>query len=477
MRKNAFVFFLLILSLPGFIWAQGVRKAVWAGQFYDGRPDVLEKNIEHMLQGAGASTFPVKNLKAIIVPHAGYAYSGSVAASAYQLVKNRSFEAVVIIGTAHRHGFRGCSIYPRGGYQTPLGIADIDVSLAKKLLQASGFKYIPEAHNKEHSIEVQVPFIQKVLPGVKIVPILMGTSSKKTITKLADALVRVLDDEKVLVVASTDMSHFLPKNQANTQDEETIKLIQSQNISPLIKKLERRENIMCGGSGVVSALLYSQAFGAAHVEVLRYADSSDAGGLESQVVGYLSAAVYSHGSEMSFSLSSEEREELLQLAHAAISSYIKEGKVIDYSSQNSLLLTKKGAFVTLKKKGLLRGCIGFIEPVAPLYQTVIQAAIYAASQDARFPLVSPSEIRDLEIEISVLSPLRKIHDTNLIQVGKHGLIIDKAGHKGLLLPQVPVENNWSRKTFLQQTCMKAGLPKNAWKDDADIYIFEAVIFH
>ena len=180
MRKNIFVFFLLIiLSLTGFVWSQGVREAVWAGQFYDARPDVLGKNIEHMLQAVGASTLPAKDLKAIIVPHAGYVYSGSVAACAYQLVKNKPFEAVVIIGTAHRHGFRGCSIYPQGGYQTPLGVAGIDASLAKKLSKASGFKYVSKAHKQEHSIEVQVPFIQKVLPGVKIVPILMGIPSKK----------------------------------------------------------------------------------------------------------------------------------------------------------------------------------------------------------------------------------------------------------------------------------------------------------
>lgn len=477
MRRSAYLVFLLLLLSSSLAWAQNIRKAVWAGQFYDSRPDVLEKNLERMLQGAGASALPVKDLKAIIVPHAGYVYSGSVAASAYRLVKNGPFETVVIIGTSHRHGFRGCSIYPQGGYQTPLGVASIDTSLAKRLSQVSGFQYIPDAHKMEHSIEVQVPFIQKVLPGVKIVPVLMGAPSKKTITKLADTLAQILKDKKVLVVASTDMSHFLSKDKANTLDGETIELIQSQNINPLIKKLERRENIMCGGGGVVSTLLFAQASGAAHIEILRYADSSSAGGPESQVVGYLSAAVYSPQSGESFTLSSDNKKELLQLAHAAISSFIKSGQVIDYRSQNPLLLTKKGAFVTLKKKGLLRGCIGFIEPVAPLYQTIIQAAIYAASRDARFTPVSPSEIRDLEIEISVLSPLQKINDFNLIQVGKHGLIIEKAGRKGLLLPQVPVENNWSRKTFLQQTCLKAGLPRNAWKDGADIFIFEAVVFH
>jgi AmmeMemoRadiSam system protein B/AmmeMemoRadiSam system protein A len=476
MREKVITFFFFALWLTSLGWPQDVRKAVWAGQFYDARPDMLAKHIDHMLQQAGESALPKDELKAIIVPHAGYVYSGPIAAYAYLLINN-TYDTVVIIGTAHRHGFKGCSIYLQGGYQTPLGVAEIDAGLARQLSKATGFKYIPEAHRQEHSIEVQVPFIQKVLPRAKIVPVLMGIPSKKTISKLSNALARVLADKNVLVIASTDMSHFLSKDKAHTVDKETIALIQSQTISPLIRKLERRENIMCGGGGVVSVLLYAQAIGEAHVEILRYADSSAAGGPESQVVGYLSAAVYSRDSETSFSLSSEEKEELIQLAHSAITTYVKENKVINYTSQNPLFLTEKGAFVTLKMKGRLRGCIGFIEPIAPLYQTVIQAAIYAASKDVRFPPVSPKEIKDLEIEISVLSPLRKIKDPNLIQVGKHGLVIAKAGHKGLLLPQVPVEKRWSRKTFLQQICLKAGLPEDAWKADAEIYIFEAFIFH
>jgi AmmeMemoRadiSam system protein A len=164
------------------------------------------------------------------------------------------------------------------------------------------------------------------------------------------------------------------------------------------------------------------------------------------------------------------------LARSSINQFIREEKVLHYETQSLILLSKKGAFVTLKKEGHLRGCIGYIEPVLPLYQTIIRASIFAACKDPRFLPVSVDELEELEIEISVLTPLKKIQTPRLVEVGKHGLVISKGGKTGLLLPQVPVENRWSRETFLQQACLKAGLPENAWKTGADIFIFEAVVF-
>ena len=209
--------------------------------------------------------------------------------------------------------------------------------------------------------------------------------------------------------------------------------------------------------------------------MLNYADSSLSSGDETRVVGYLSAAIYVE--EEGFSLSRDEKQELLQIARSAIEMYVQENRILESEPHNSSLLSPKGAFVTLKKQGQLRGCIGFIEPVAPLFQAVTMAAIYAAEKDTRFPPVSARELKDLEIEISVLSPPRQIHDPKRIRVGQHGLIIARDGHRGLLLPQVPVENGWSRQTYLQQACLKAGLPKDAWKNGAQILIFEALVFH
>ena len=227
----------------------------------------------------------------------------------------------------------------------------------------------------------------------------------------------------------------------------------------------------------MSTLLYAQGRGEAGIEILKYADSSDAGGPQSQVVGYLAAALFLKKPAPSFRLSNEEKKELLHLAGTTINLFIREKKVLDYRTQNPNFLAKKGAFVTLKKNGHLRGCIGFTEPVLPLFEAVIRAAIYAACQDRRFPPVSADELDHLEIEISVLTTPHKISDSRLVEVGRHGLIISKGDNRGLLLPQVPVENNWSRQEFLEQTCLKAGLPRNAWRTGADIYIFEAIVFH
>jgi len=479
MKRKISLFLSLIVSFSAFIWPQGIREAVWAGKwkFYDARPEVLSRHLEHLFQNAKKTPSSSGKILALIAPHAGYIYSGGVAASAYGLVKGKDYETVIIIAPSHHHRYRGCSIYLKGGYRTPLGLVPIDEDLAARLSKASGFNYLAQAHREEHSVEVQIPFIQKALPQTKIVPVIMGIATRKTISTLAEALAKVIHEEKTLVIASTDLSHYFPKKRANKTDADTISLIQSLKINSLLRKLERGENIMCGGGPVCSVLLYAQKKGEATVNILHYADSSEAGGPEDGVVGYLAAAVYKEVILPPFTLSSEEKKGLLQIARLAIEDTILNKKRLNRQTQNAKLLEKRGAFVTLKKRGRLRGCVGFIKPVLPLCQTVTQAAIYAACRDQRFPPVSAEELKDMEIEISVLTPLKKINSPHLIQVGKHGLLISKGNRSGLLLPQVPVENNWSRDTFLKQICLKAGLPPDAWKQGADLYIFEAIVFH
>jgi hypothetical protein len=476
--KHKIVSIVLIGALATFLsWAQGIRKSVCAGSWYDNKPEALSRQLDRYILQAetNAST---EGIVGLVAPHAGYAYSGQIAAHAYRLVHGKNYDTVIIIGTAHRHGFRGCSIYPKGGYETPFGVAEIDETLASEISKTSGFKFIPKAHEEEHSVEMQVPFIQKVLPEAKIVPIIMGAPSKKTISSLAEAFAKTLSDKKVLIIASTDLSHFFPKRKANTVDTETLALIESMDTDTIINKMGHRENIMCGGGPVAAVLLYAKKRGDAKVETLKYADSSLVGGDESRVVGYMAAAVYAGESVTpSFSLSLDEKTGLLQIARETLDRYVRNNEVYHPETDNPKFLRPKGAFVTLKKKGELRGCIGFIEPVLPLHQTIVQATIYAASKDARFSPVSSSELKDINLEISVLTPPRKINDPRKVEVGKHGLIIAKGNQRGLLLPQVPVENKWSRVTFLQRTCQKAGLPKDAWKSGAEIYTFEAIVFH
>jgi len=483
MRNKIFFIVLFLCLAASFAFSQGIRKPVAAGTFYDGDQEKLSSQIDAFLQGVKPRPAITKDIQALICPHAGYVYSGQVAAYAYSLVQGKKYDTVIVIGPSHQYGFEGCSIYLRGGFETPLGVAQVDEALASKISQLSGFSYIPQAHQKEHSVEVQIPFIQKVLPEAKIVPIVMGYPEEKTINALANALAKVLPQKNILVVASTDMSHFLSKEEANKIDSDTISLVQNLKTSTLVRKMEAQENILCGGGPVASMLLSLQKKGIPKVEILKYADSSDAGTPESRVVGYFAAVVYLESSQDpkpqadSFTLSSEEKKELLAIASSAINLAVKENKVFEYETQNPNFLNEKGAFVTIKKRGNLRGCIGFIEPIMPLYQAIIRAAIYAALEDPRFPAVSEEELKDLELEISVLTPPEKIKDPNIVTVGKHGLIISKGDRKGVLLPQVPVENNWDREEFLREVCLKAGLPEDAWKSGADLFVFEAIVFH
>lgn len=478
MRKKIWIFGIVFLFIGCLSVSPKIRRPVVAGQWYPADAQALSQQIETLLEKAEGEAAS-DHIQGLVVPHAAYIYSGRVAAEAYKLIQGQEYDSVVIIGPSHQYGFEGVSIYPQGAYRTPLGDVPVDEQLASRLSRVSGFDYIPRAHEKEHSVEAQVPFIQKTLPQAKIVPVVMGFQTAEFIQTLSRALTQVLSDKNVLVVASTDMSHHLPRKRAREKDSETISLIESSKTRTLMKKIARRENIMCGGGPVISTLLYAQNKGKARVEVLKYADSSQFGGPQDKVVGYMAAAVYARSSSesaSSFSLSEQEKKKLLWIARSAIDHYVKKKEAFHYNPQDPQLKTKKGVFVTLKKKGRLRGCIGFIEPKIPLCQAVVQAAVFAACRDNRFSPVSQEELDDLQIQISVLSPLKKINDPREIKVGQHGLVVSHNNHRGLLLPQVAVENGWNRKKFLQQTCVKAGLSRNAWKSGADIFIFEAVVF-
>ena len=457
--------------------AQGLRKPVVAGAFYDGDKAALAARIDGYFAAVKELPAVSGEVRALICPHAGYVYSGPTAAYAYKLVQGKPYETVIIIGTSHQYGLDGASIYLKGTFETPLGVVPVDEELASSIAKASGFSYVAEAQAKEHSVEVQVPFIQKALPDARIVPIVLGYPTRRNVYALAEGIAKACAGKKVLIVASTDMSHYLSKAEANALDARTIALVKNVNAGTIITKCENGENIMCGGGGVAAALLALKKTGQPQVTVLRYSDSSEASGDESRVVGYFAAAITVGQPAAEFSLTPQEKEELLRLARQAVQTYVAEKRVVTSETTNPNLLSDRGAFVTLKKSGELRGCIGFIEPVASLWDTVIHTAVYAASEDPRFTPVTAEELKDLEYEISVLTPLKRINDPGIVQVGKHGLVIAVGRNRGILLPQVPVENNWDRETFLCQACVKAGLPPDAWKKGAEISVFEAIVFH
>lgn len=500
-RKSFYPFFFIImlfcLGSPSIaqisrgkeVKMKEIREPVLAGEWYPGQPEILFKDLKKYLNN-------VKNEKiegeiiALISPHAGYMYSGQVAAFAYQLVEGKQFDTVIVIGPSHRFPFRGASLWDRGGFKTPLGVVSVDTELSKKLMEKrKEIRFIPEAHAQENSLELQIPFLQMVLKSFKIVPIVMEPDwSWDTCQYLSSAIAETVKGRRVLLVASTDLSHYHSYSKAVEIDRVVLNHIERFDIEGLNRDLRSGRAEACGGGALVTVMLAAKTLGADQGKVLKYLNSGDVTGEQSRVVGYMAAVLYKsigRGKKMKeerkvgvdLGLSEEEKKSLHHIARTVIENKVKGKTVPEFKIESSTLKENRGAFVTIHKKGQLRGCIGYIEGHGPLYKTIEEMAEAAAFRDPRFTPVKEKELPDLEIEISVLTPLKKIQDINEIQVGKHGIYIKKDWFSGLLLPQVATEYGWDRMAFLEHTCQKAGLPPNAWKDkDTEIYIFSADIF-
>ncbi len=466
---------------------KNIRESVIAGSWYPGDAARLTKDIKGYL-GRVPKPKIKGELVALIAPHAGYMYSGQVAAYSYKLLEAKSYEVVVIVAPTHRAYFSGVSVYPQGGYRTPLGVVPIAEELTEALIKRSPLiSYVPQAHAEEHSLEIQLPFLQVVLKDFRLVPIVMGEQDFYVCEELSKAIVEVIEGKEALLIASTDLSHFHPYARAVELDQVILQHVNAFAPEKLSKDLKRGRCEACGGGPTVAVMLAAQALGASRGEVLKYANSGDVTGDRSSVVGYMAAALYRNTNPergqkkekvgVDLGLSEEEKKTLHEIARTVIWNKASGKRVPEFKVKSRRLKELRGAFVTIHKRGDLRGCIGYIRGNKPLYKSVEEMAEAAAFDDPRFPPVTEKELKDLDIEISVLTPLRQIDDINEIEVGKHGIFIERGFYSGLLLPQVATEYGWDRENFLEQTCLKAGLPRHAWKDkETTIYIFSADIF-
>ncbi|RLA85180.1 MAG: hypothetical protein DRG31_03630 [Deltaproteobacteria bacterium] len=468
-----------------------IRESAIAGTWYPGDPKILRRQIEGFLSHAEVPPLEGE-LLALIAPHAGYMYSGQVAAYAYKLLLGKKYDTVVIISPSHYVYFRGVSIYPRGGFRTPLGVVRVQERFCKRLMDVCPLvDDIPQAHTREHALEIQLPFLQVVLGDFGLVPLVMGEQDNRTVRELAKGLVEVIRHEgkRVLLIASTDLSHFYPYERAVALDRIILEHVEALDPEGLMRDLESKRCEACGGGPMVSAMMAAKALGANKGVVLKYANSGDVTGDRTSVVGYMSAALLKLSEdpdpleEEYLGLSEEEKRTLLEIARTVIESRALGKPIPEFSVTSPKLKEPRGVFVTIKKHGQLRGCIGYVRGIKPLWEAVVDMAQAAAFEDPRFPPVRPEELKDLEIEISVLTPLKEIRGSpeeilRRIKIGEHGLMIERPPyHSGLLLPQVAVEYGWDPQTFLEETCFKAGLPPDAWRDPSSrIYIFGAEIF-
>lgn len=460
-----------------------VRQPAVAGAFYPDDPEQLATMVDAFLEAVeDRDGEPI----ALVVPHAGYLYSGWVAAYAFKELEGVQYDAIVIIGPNHHQAtFEDISVYAEGGFETPLGYVPIDEELAQALADShERIVFDAAVHKAEHSIEVELPFLQRVYEDFEFVPIVMGDPAPESAEILAEALIEVLQDRKALIIASSDMSHYPAYDDARRVDIATLAAVETMDTQRVLDAIAENmtsgvpdlATCLCGQAPVLTAMRVASQLGANQVTLLKYANSGDSPFVEadkSSVVGYGAVMFWRYEPP---DLSSEEKAKLLTIARESIAAYLRDGILPQVEVTESNLLRKSAAFVTLEKQGDLRGCIGRVSAQQPLYVAVQQAAVSAATEDVRFPPLTLEELEESNIEISVLSPFTRVTDIQEIDVGNHGLLIVAGDRSGLLLPQVAVDEGWSRDEFLDAVCHKAGLPDDAWEQGAALYTFTAIVF-
>ncbi len=453
-----------------------------AGTFYPASAKDLKNEVSNFFLNVPKTSST--NVAALIVPHAGYVFSGQVAASAYsKLDRNAHYKTIFLIGASHRKYFSGVSTYSIGNYTTPSGEVSINESITAQLMKNNPFIYYDaDADQYEHSLEVQLPFLQYWLKNkFLIVPLILGSDDLVLGEKLAEAL-RPWFNPKNLFVISSDFSHYPDYETANKIDAETAEAIVSNNSKKLRSVCEKTKqpsnNVLtglCGAAAVQTLLHLTKDDKTVSFEKILYRNSGDVSlGDKKRVVGYWAIAV--NRKTEPFHITKEEEKKLLQLSRSSIYAKLTGTSMVQDSNQTGILNEKCGVFVTLKKEGKLRGCIGRFNPPTTLFQTIQEMAVSAATQDTRFNPVTAEELVKIDIEISVLTPLKKIDSIDQFELGKQGIYIKKGYNSGTFLPQVATETGWTKDEFLGHCSRdKAGIGWDGWKQ-AELYTYEAIIF-
>jgi AmmeMemoRadiSam system protein B/AmmeMemoRadiSam system protein A len=490
--------------------AADIHYAQGPGRWYPADPDRLQAAVEAYVSDAGTHPVPGR-LVAVIVPHAGYIYSGAVAGHAFRALQEAGCagKTVVVIGDTHSgHGTSQIAVWPKGSFHTPLGTIPVHEEFAQALVAADPhIEAERRAFIEEHPVENQLPFIQVVCPGARIVPIVVRQPSLQNAQILANAVIEALDGPTAgdggLIVASTDLSHYYPYETARQIDEVALRAIGSldpQEIADSPRRctelgIEDNPSTMCSMGAVLAAVIAARQMGADRATVLDYANSGDSPiGDRAGVVGYGAVALWqSKGEEPNtrfelpptpaapvepLLLSDLAKTELLRLARYTAEHFLATQAFPAFQSDDPALLQPLGAYVTYEHDGELRGCVGRIEADRPVYLNVQYAAVVAAVLDSRFPAITPDELEDLSLEITLLHQLEPVADPEEIELGKDGILMRVGDdHSALFLPQVPSDQDWDLETTLSQLSLKAGLAVDGWQDEkARFYTFEGEWF-
>ncbi len=476
----------------------GIRPPAVAGSFYPDDPEMLRRAIRFYMDDAVAGSGG--GALVLIAPHAGYIYSGQIAADAYKQAAEGEWKTVVILGTNHTvPRFRGVSIWHDGAYRTPLGDAPVDVPLARLLMEADGrFLFRRDGHEKEHSVEVQVPFVQLLFPEAKILPLVIGSDDPGLCRDLGRAIVEATAGRRVLIVASSDLSHYPSFDDAWKTDRRLLRAIAGGDPEEMRRVIADEigrgapglSTCACGSGPILAAPAVAERAGARKGRVVSYANSGDTAiGDRERVVGYGAVAFERGSGEPDLSglerpapffregsLTDREREYLIDHARRTVAWYLTSRTAPLARPSAGRLWAKQGVFVTLEMNHRLRGCIGHMAEDRPLCQVVGAMALQAAFNDRRFRPLTPDEFGAIDFEISVLTPRRKIGGADEIVIGRHGVVLEKGGRSAVYLPQVAPEQGWNREETLSHLCEKAGLAGDCWRKNASFSVFEAEVF-
>jgi AmmeMemoRadiSam system protein B/AmmeMemoRadiSam system protein A len=492
---RVFKVFLLILILAGIITPhvscaqdQANRKSYAAGKFYDDDAPRLLTQLHDLF--SGAHNLNSGNILAVISPHAGFMYSGEIAAWGFkQIDPHKRFNNIFILASSHTMSIPGASIYKSGNYKTPLGEVKVNTLLADSLIAADPYLvFLPEAHVYEHSIENQLPFLQYYLKhDFRIIPILIGTDNKKALKSIANTLKPYLNDQNLFIISS-DFSHYPNYKDAQHADSLTAAGIISNKTTVFEKAIRKNANShypglvtsACGRSALITLLSMTENMPNVEYIPIKTANSGDAfTGDKNRVVGYFSIVLKQKNTHQTNDyLSEQDKKDLLNIARFTIEEYLNKRTIpkLDPDQFSEQLKKSSGAFVTLNKKHQLRGCIGRFFSDEPLYKVVQSMSIAAATQDYRFQQLAPEELAVITIEISVLTPLKKIYSIDEIVLGRDGIYIKKGNQSGTFLPQVATETGWSKEEFLGHCASdKAGIGWEGW-ENAELFTYEAIVF-
>jgi AmmeMemoRadiSam system protein B/AmmeMemoRadiSam system protein A len=471
-----------------------VLKSTLAGTWYKADPNALRADLAGYFQKAAVE--PKEDIIALILPHAGYQYSGPTAACGVKSL-GRSYKRVVVIGPTHRLPMEDMFSVPRAThYETPLGRVPMDTEFAEKLLQYPLFQNVPAAYQEEHSVQIEVPLLQYKLHDFKLVLIVAGQCSYDTIAKAGRILASLVDTD-TLVVASSDFTHYgagyqyvpfkedIPEN-LKKLDMGAFEFIQKLDAKGLLGYRDSTGATICGC--VPIAVLLETLGKDAKAELVRYTTSGALTGDYGTSVSYLAAAMRGKWTNAAApatssgraTLSPEDKKQLLALARQTLRYALDHQRVpapsdLSFTPSESMQ-PPRAAFVTLKKHGQLRGCVGDIFPQRPLYKSVITNAIYAGFGDRRFPQLQKDEYDQIKVEISALTPPTPVASWRDIRIGIDGMVLSKGGLSAVFLPQVAPEQGWDLETTLKYLSQKAGLPPDAWKEGASFQVFQADVF-